>query len=92
MLNALIIQFARNIFGKTNMQISKYLSKHATHVNACGTETQKPIRVGRTPDFGKFQAVHADHFGELNVPNANHPFRYVLVLCDHRTMWTELLP
>jgi hypothetical protein len=67
-----------------------------TFVKACDAcqrvrhRKQKPIKVGRTPDFDKFEAVHADHFGELNVPNANHPFRYVLVLCDHRTMWTEL--
>jgi hypothetical protein len=48
--------------------------------------------VGRSPDFDKFEALHADHFGELNVPNPNHPFRFVMVLCDHRTMWTELIP
>jgi hypothetical protein len=68
-----------------------------TFVKACDAcqrvrhRKQKPIRVGRTPDFDKFEAVHADHFGELNVPNAGHPFRYVLVLCDHRTMYTELV-
>jgi hypothetical protein len=53
---------------------------------------QKPIKVGRSPDFDKLEALHADHFGELNVPNPNHPFRFVLVLCDHRRMWTELTP
>jgi hypothetical protein len=69
-----------------------------TFVRACDAcqrvrhRKQKPIKVGRTPDFDKFEAVHADHFGELNVPNANHSFRYVLVLCDHRTMYTELVP
>jgi hypothetical protein len=68
-----------------------------TFVRACDAcqrvrhRKQKPIRVGRTPNFDKFEAVHADHFGEINVPNAGHPFRYVLVLCDHRTMYTELI-
>jgi hypothetical protein len=67
-----------------------------TFVKACDAcqrvrhRKQKPIKVGRTPDFDKFEAVHADHFRELNVPNPNHPFRHVLVLCDHRTMYTEL--
>jgi hypothetical protein len=69
-----------------------------TFVTACDAcqrvrhRKQKPIKVGRTPDFDKFEAVHADHFGELHVPDARHPFRYVLVLCDHRTMYTELVP
>jgi hypothetical protein len=68
-----------------------------TFVKACDAcqrvrhRKRKPIKVGRSPDFDKFEALHADHFGELNVPNPNHPFRFVLVLCDHRTMWTELI-
>jgi hypothetical protein len=68
-----------------------------TFVKACDAcqrvrhRKQKPIKVGKSTDFDKFEAFHADHFAELNVPYPNHPFRYVLLLCDHRTMWTELI-
>jgi hypothetical protein len=55
-------------------------------VKACDTcqrvrhRKRKPFKVGKSSDFDKFEGLHADHFEELNVPNPNHKFRFVLVL------------
>jgi hypothetical protein len=46
MLNALITQFARNIFGKINTQILRHSSKLVTHANASDTESRSLLKLG----------------------------------------------